>query len=238
MAYSDVLRTTTWTASDLASLIDGMAYGINQWGGVSGGSVNAQTITVSPTPAAYANGQVYSFYATYTNNGSATLNVNSLGATTIRDAKTGAVLIGNEIYATGVFTVVYYNSLFYLINGANGSATWVPTITGFSANPTNTVYYYTRNGRQITCFVRQATPGTSNATGFSITAPVTALTLTNMVWVAKAGDAFNNSVYVADCEAYISSGGTIINLANAGSATGWTAAGTKSANFTLVYEAA
>lgn len=135
MAYSDILRTTTWTASDLASLIDGMAYGINQWGGVSGGSANAQTITVSPTPAAYANGQVFNFYATYTNTGAATLNANGLGATALRDAKTGAALVGYEIFATGVYTVVYYNSLFYLINGRPSFATWVPTLTGFTLAP-------------------------------------------------------------------------------------------------------
>lgn len=238
MARADIIRTTTWTAGDVANLIDAMDYGKDTWGGVSGGSANAQTITVSPTPSAYANGQTFTFYATYTNTASATLNVNSLGATTIRNAKTGAVLVGGEIFATGVYRVVYYNSLFYLLNPSVSSATWVPTVGGFSVAPTNTSYYYQRIGQLVICYFRQATPGASNATSFTITAPVAAKTITNMVWTCQLISAQDNSVNINTGIATISSGSSTINLYKDHSGAGWTAANNKGANGTLIYEAA
>lgn len=241
MAYADTIRTTTFTASDIATLIDGLVTadidGTYLYAGVSAGTT---TITASLTqaPSAYANGQGFVFVAGGTNNGSATINFNSLGAITLYDPRHGSTLIGNEILSGSVYKVVYYNTKFWLLNGNIGSATWSPTITGFSANPTNTVYYYMRNGRFITCFIRQATVGTSNATGFTITAPFTALTLTNMVWTAPLISATNNSAVINTGIATIASGSATINLYIDNAGTAWTAAGTKGANMTLTYESA
>lgn len=237
--FSDSIRNTTFTANDLGSLLDSLACGIETWGGVSGGSANAQTITVSPTPVAYAAGQTFSFYATYTNTGSATLNVNSLGAITIYDSRTGIALTGNEIFATGVFTVVYYNTKFYLINGRDQEQTWSPTLVGFSANPTSTVYKYYKSGNIVTCVVRQGGLGTSNATNFTISLPFTAATISSGYWGAMIWDWTDNGVTgtVAGI-ATIASAGTVMTLYKGVGSTAWTAAGTKGANLTITYEAA
>jgi len=59
---------------------------------------------------------------------------------------------------------------------------WAPTITGFSADPASGIYKWRAYGQTIKCFVRQPNSGTSNATTFTISAPVTAATVTNMQW--------------------------------------------------------
>jgi hypothetical protein len=52
----------------------------------STGSANAYVVTYAAAPAAYANGEQYSFIANFANTGSATTNVNGLGAKTIQKA--------------------------------------------------------------------------------------------------------------------------------------------------------
>jgi hypothetical protein len=50
-------------------------------------------------------------------------------------------------------------------------ATWVPTFTGFSVNPSGGTYYYKIIGDRIFLNQVDSTNGTSNATGFTITLP-------------------------------------------------------------------
>lgn len=67
---------------------------------------DSYAITVSPAPSAYAQGQVFQFKAGTANTGAATLNVNSLGAITIKKAN-GADLETNDIRANQIVQVVY-----------------------------------------------------------------------------------------------------------------------------------
>ena len=78
----------------------------------SGGAANVQTLTYSIAPAAYYNGQQFTFLAGFTNSGSATLNVNALGAVTIKKVvgSTQTALAGNEIL-TGQIVTVHYNTV-------------------------------------------------------------------------------------------------------------------------------
>lgn len=57
-----------------------------------------------------------------------------------------------------------------------------PQATGFSAQPTNTVYRYRVDKSQVTLFARHQTAGTSDATGFTIPLPFTAKIITFMAW--------------------------------------------------------
>jgi len=66
------------------------------YGGISGGSDNAQTITLTPTPTAIYSAQLVKFVAGFTNTGACTLDVNGLGATNIYDAN-DMPLVGGEI---------------------------------------------------------------------------------------------------------------------------------------------
>jgi hypothetical protein len=70
---------------------------------------NTITMTVAPVPTAYVKYQRFVFKASASNTGSATINVNSLGAKTIKKRTTSGVaaLTGGEIQIGGVYAVVY-----------------------------------------------------------------------------------------------------------------------------------
>jgi hypothetical protein len=70
------------------------------------GANDTYTITVSPAPTAYTTGDVYIFKANTANTGAATLNVNSLGAKTIKKNSTSDLETG-DLIAGQIVTVVY-----------------------------------------------------------------------------------------------------------------------------------
>jgi len=63
---------------------------------------------------------------------------------------------------------------------------WTPTLTGYSANPTDTVYRFNISGGNVYVSIREVTNGTSNGAGISITLPVTAATISNQIWMYPA----------------------------------------------------
>lgn len=75
------------------------------------GTADAKTLTFSVAPAAYYNGQRFAFIANTTNTASATLNVNSLGAKTIKKDVSGTLtnLSASEM-VSGMFVEVAYNT--------------------------------------------------------------------------------------------------------------------------------
>jgi hypothetical protein len=86
------------------------------------GTADAKTLTYSVAPAAYYNGQRFAFLANTVNTGSATLNVNSLGAKSIRKmiAGTATALAAGDMVA-GSYVEVAYNTVgdyFVWLNGA------------------------------------------------------------------------------------------------------------------------
>lgn len=79
------------------------------------GSTDAYAITVTPAPTAYATGQIFQFKANTVNTGACTLNVNSLGAKTIK--KNYNVDLGDaEIKANQIVTVIYDGTNFQLLS--------------------------------------------------------------------------------------------------------------------------
>lgn len=87
------------------------------WGGSSGGSSNAFTLTLSPAIAAYADGQRFGFKANHTNTGAATLNINSVGAADIVD-NTGSALSAGDLTSGRIYEVIYNGTTadFHLVN--------------------------------------------------------------------------------------------------------------------------
>ncbi len=103
--------------------------------GVDAGSDDTYVITLSPVPAALQAGQVFHFDANTANTGAATLNVNGLGAKTIKklhdqDLATGDIEAGQHV------TVIYDGTNFQM---QSQIAADVPTVT-----PTN-VQTFTSN---------------------------------------------------------------------------------------------
>jgi hypothetical protein len=85
-----------------------------KWGGTTGGTSTAFTITPSPAIAAYAAGQRFSFIANAANGASATLAVNGLAAKTM--LRQGTALVGNEFKISDVIEVEYDGTNFQILN--------------------------------------------------------------------------------------------------------------------------
>jgi hypothetical protein len=89
------------------------------------GTADAKTLTYSVAPAAYYNGQRFAFIANTVNTGSATLNVSSLGAKTIKklDSTGAAANLAAGDMVAGMFVEVAYNTsgdCFYWVNRSVG----------------------------------------------------------------------------------------------------------------------
>lgn len=87
----------------------------------AGGTANAITLALAPALTAYVKGQQFTFIASYSNTGAATLNINGLGAKNInRDASNplNAGDISNALAAR----VVYDGTNFQLTNPQTGKA--------------------------------------------------------------------------------------------------------------------
>jgi len=83
-----------------------------------GGASDTYAITLSPIPTSYTAGMVVHFKANTANTGAATLNVNSLGAKTIK--KWGATdLQDNDILASQLVTVIYDGTNFQMLSMPN-----------------------------------------------------------------------------------------------------------------------
>jgi hypothetical protein len=88
---------------------------------------DSYVVTLSPAPSAYATGQHFTFKANTANTGAATLNVNSLGAKTIKKVAGGVTtdLSDNDIRSGQLVDVVYDGTNFQmqstLGNAASGS---------------------------------------------------------------------------------------------------------------------
>ena len=88
-----------------------------RWGGTTGGTSTAFTITPSPAIGAYATGQRFAFIAHVANGAAATLAINGLTATTIQ--RQGTALVGNEFKASDIIEVVYNGTNFQIVNVSN-----------------------------------------------------------------------------------------------------------------------
>ena len=127
------------------------------WGGTSSGSANAQTISLTPSPGAYATGQTFRFKAGYTNTASATLNVNSLGAVTLYKDVSGlrAALGGSDLIANGIYDVTYDSASGgqFVLHGARaGAAAFTPNVvvTGGTWTPSYSAFYCSQSGQVMT----------------------------------------------------------------------------------------
>lgn len=114
------------------------------------------------------------------------------------------------------------------------SFAYTPTITGYSANPTNTAYQWRTNGRTITITIAETTNGTSNATTKTYTLPtnVTARTLTNQSWIGQSQITNNGSTTGANVR--IASAATTISAFASFSGGAWTASGNAKVDYANV----
>jgi hypothetical protein len=89
-----------------------------RWGGTSGGSANAQTLTPSPAATSYAAGDSYTFLAGFTNTAATTMAISGLAAKNIyKVGPSGpAALIGGEIKVGGIYAIQYDGTQLQLLD--------------------------------------------------------------------------------------------------------------------------
>lgn len=150
----------------------------NYWGGTSGGSANAQTVTLSPAPTTYYAGMEIKFIPGNANTGACTLNVNSLGAKSIKTIE-GEALSSGQLETSMIAHLLYNGTDFILTNPAITFSTWTPTYgsngsMGFSS-VTTSLAKYARVGKLVYFhLMAQGTTDTTGSTAISFTLPVTA----------------------------------------------------------------
>lgn len=84
------------------------------WCSTVGGTANAITLSMTPAPSAYADGQAFEFLPSATNTGSVTVNVNGLGAKNVRVGTRG--LSAGTIVSGRPAKLVYDGTNFQLMN--------------------------------------------------------------------------------------------------------------------------
>jgi hypothetical protein len=100
----------------------------------STGSSNAYAVTYSPAPTAYVAGQPYCFLTNFSNTGSATVNVNTLGAKTL--TKIGGTNLASADLGSGVEVVCIYDGTNCEIISQVASSAGVSGVSSFSGDGT------------------------------------------------------------------------------------------------------
>jgi hypothetical protein len=105
--------------------------------GAATGAANTYAVELTPAPTAYQAGMMLTFKANVANTGAATLNINGLGAKTIKKLVTTDVA-ANDITLGQMVIVMYDGTNFQYFNPATGTSTLTPS-------DSNTLIY-TTNG--------------------------------------------------------------------------------------------
>ena len=101
----------------------------------SSGSSNAYAVTYSPVPTAYVSGQPYCFFTNFSNTGSATVNVNSLGALTLKKLG-GTSLASGDLGSSVEVVCIYDGTNCEIISQVASSGGGSGTVTSVSADGT------------------------------------------------------------------------------------------------------
>lgn len=95
--------------------------------GTDSGTANTYAVTLTPTPGSYTTGMLIIFKPIYSNTGACTVNVNTMGAKTIKSTD-GGTPGANEIYA-GNYVMLIYDGTYFQILTASMTALAVASVT-------------------------------------------------------------------------------------------------------------
>ena len=154
--FGDTAALSTSTRTEVGDLFNKVQKGNWYWGGTSGGSANAQTITVEGGMTAFFDGQVVAFNPGFANTASATLSVNGTGVRTMRRQNGNSLLVGDLLTAGIVLLVWKSSSSSWLLisEPSKISETWVPVYgaiapMSFSAPPVTGLARYAVFGDRV-----------------------------------------------------------------------------------------
>lgn len=113
-AINTIVAAEVSAAASAAAAAASAASPTVYWGGTSGGSANAQTLTPSPVLGAYATGLRFMFKAGFSNSGAATINISALGTKSLV-TQAGSALVSGQIVSGNIYTIVYDGTNFYVL---------------------------------------------------------------------------------------------------------------------------
>lgn len=237
-AYDFVVKDS---AGNLLYTFSSLEYGTPdstlEYGGISSGAANVYAIAAAPTFTEYATGQVFEFLSHQSSTIAApTLAVNGLAAKTLKRYD-GSALHAGDVASGQWIRVVYDGTYFRIVPQNMIAGAWVPSFTGFSANPTNVVARYIKQGKL--CHIAWTmTAGTSNATTFTMSLPFTAVTVSGMKWGNRLDVVYDNGAYsTSPGKVEVVSAGSVATMYfNQDGTTLWTNANGKGSGGQLVYE--
>ena len=182
-----------------------MSNGFQQVAVTSTGSSNAYVVAYSPAITAYVTGQVYSFITNFQNTGSATVNINTVGAITLK--KLGGTNLASADLGSGAAVQCVYDGtncqvISQLSQGATGTVTSVGCGTGLTGGT------FTTSG---TCALATALPNGTTAT--TQTAGDTSNDVATDNFVSTAVSGISAGASTANTYTYTSSG-TYTHCAN------------------------
>lgn len=135
-SYCQVLKDSSGNTIWTKETGDAASTSTLGWGSTSGGTANAQTVTVSGF--ASTNGQTFYFVAGATNTSALTLSVNGGSPiSVVKPTPTGtALLTGNEVYTGSVVGVTYYSTTgqFQLVTNNTNAAAPAGQVASFAMN--------------------------------------------------------------------------------------------------------
>ena len=132
--------------------------------GQDAGTPNAYSITLNATIPAYVAGQQFTFQAINANTGSATLNVNNLGAKLIKLYRGGSLadLMSGDILAGQVVTVVYDGTQFIMTSPSANTVS--PQNLVQASDVQKQTYTYWHNLSETDSYTINPTPAVSSYT--------------------------------------------------------------------------
>lgn len=113
---------STGDTEKLYALMNGDLHKMAPIAATAGGTADALTATLDPAPTAYTTGMTVIVKAASDNTGSATINVNGLGAKTIKKNAGADNLVAGNIKSGGVYILVYDGTNFQISSGIGGGA--------------------------------------------------------------------------------------------------------------------
>lgn len=178
MSWTAALKSTTPTMELIAALFDKVPI----IAGSTGGSANAQTLTVSPTLTALYDGLTLFARVSYTNTGAVTLTVNGFGPYTVyAEDGTSALSAGDLVAGTvGIFEYIAATTRWRLISPeAPPIKTWTPTYGAsgsmtFTSVTTHLANYVEFGRLKLGNVIARGTTGGTADTGIRFSLPTSA----------------------------------------------------------------
>ena len=113
---------------------------------------------------------------------------------------------------------------------------FVTTFTGFTATVPVVVYHYAIIGHTCMISISTASQGTSNATTFTATMPVTSKNVANYWQYGTAPFAYDNTAVINTAVCWTSPGSNILYIYKSAASAAWTTSGSKSADVKIFVE--